>query len=392
MVDISDNPRPGTILSCELELIPELSYGECDAPNAIIHADSLAALTALMPTYGGRVRAIYIDPPYNNSERYTHYLDKASHEEWLSSITGHLAALAGFLSSRGSIWISIDDTEVHYLKVVADAVFGRDNFLATIVWEHRTTRENRAVFSRNSEFILAYAKDAPSFKRSRNALPRGPDVLARYSNPDCDPRGPWQSVSANVQGGHGTPSQYYEIVAPNGKRHLPPNGRCWVYTEERMRAQIAKNNIWFGREGTGAPRIKHFLAKANGGLTPHTLWSAREVGTTDQAKKHLLRIFPDEQVFDTPKPESLVRRILEIATDPGDIVLDSFLGSGTTAAVAHKMGRTYVGIETGAHAVTHCAARLRKVIDGESGGISKDVEWRGGGGFRFFGLGSDDPG
>ena len=175
-------------------------------------------------------------------------------------------------------------------------MFGRHNFLATIVWEHRTTRENRAAFSRNNEFILAYAKDASSFKKSRNTLPRDSDVLARYANPDHDPRGPWQSVSANAQGGHGTASQYYEVVASSGKRHLPPNGRCWVYTEARMKAEISKNNIWFGRNGNGVPRIKHFLTYGKAGLTPHTLWTAKEVGTTDRAKKHLLRLLPDEQV------------------------------------------------------------------------------------------------
>ena len=364
----------------------DLSYGDSTASNAIIHAGSLLALDALRKAYECEVRLIYIDPPYNNQENYRHYLDRSSHETWLSQMEAHLCALAPFLSEEGSIWISIDDNELHYLKVAADKIFGRDNFLSTIVWQHRTTRENRKVFSNNNEFILAYAKNARVFREHRNMLPTSPEFLNRFRNPDNDPRGPWQSVSANVQAGHGTASQFYELVAPVGKRHVPPNGRCWIYTKVRMQQEIAKNNIWFGRDGTGVPRIKHFLAQANLGLTPHTLWGAEEVGTTDLAKKHLLRLLPNEQVFDTPKPESLLSRILGIATNPGDLVLDTFLGSATTAAAAHKMGRRYLGVECGDHAVTHCVPRLRRVVDGEQGGISAEFAWKGGGGFSFFGL------
>ena len=364
----------------------ELSYGDSNAADAIIHGDSLLVLDALRTAYERQVRLIYIDPPYNNQEDYWHYLDRSSHETWLSQMAAHLRALAPFLSEEGSIWISIDDNELHYLKVAADKIFGRDNFLSTIVWQHRTTRENRKVFSNNNEFILAYAKNARVFREHRNLLPTSQEYLGRFRNPDHDPRGPWQSVSANVQAGHGTPSQFYELTAPNGKRHVPPNGRCWVYTKSKMEQEIAKNNVWFGRDGTGVPRVKHFLAHANLGLTPHTLWAAEEVGTTNLAKKHLLRLLPDEQVFDTPKPESLLSRILGIATNPGDLVLDTFLGSATTAATAHKMGRRYIGVESGEHTVTHCVPRLRCVVDGEQGGISTEFGWKGGGGFDFFSL------
>ena len=363
-----------------------LSYGKDVASNAIIHGDSLPVLKALRAIYEGQVRLVYIDPPYNNQEDYYHYLDRGTHETWLLKIETHLQALAPFLSEDGSIWISIDDTELHYLKVTADEVFGRHNFISTIVWQHRTSRENRKVFSNNNEFILVYAKNARLFKEKRNPLPASPELLHRYKNPDNDPRGPWQSVSANVQAGHGTPEQFYEHVAPNGRRHLPPNGRCWIFTQAKMEQEIAKNNIWFGRDGNGVPRLKHFLKQSKLRLTPHTLWTAEEVGTTDLAKKHLLRLLPNETVFDTPKPESLVRRILEIATNPGDRVLDTFLGSATTAATAHKMGRQYTGVESGCHAVTHCVPRLRQVVDGEPGGISPEVGWEGGGGFDFFRL------
>ena len=362
----------------------DLSYGDSNTDNAIIQGDSLPVLSKLEKAYESEVQLIYIDPPYNNQEKYHHYTDRSSHETWLRQMEAHLRALAPFLSENGSIWISIDDNELHYLKVVADKVFGRDNFLSTIVWQHRTTRENRKAFSNNNEFILAYAREARVFRKHRNKLPTGPEYMKRFSNPDSDPRGLWQSVSANVQAGHGTESQFYELIAPNGKGHVPPKGRCWTYTNAKMKQEIANSNIWFGRDGNGVPRIKHFLTRADVGLTPHTLWAAKEVGTTDFAKKHLLRLLPDEQIFDTPKPESLLARILHIATDPGDLVLDTFLGSATTAATAHKMGRRYVGVESGEHAVTHCVTRLRRVVDGEQGGISTEIGWKGGGGFSFF--------
>ena len=363
-----------------------LSYGEDNSGNAIIHGDSLPVLATLRKIYERQVRLIYIDPPYNNQEAYYHYLDSSTHDSWLQQMETHLYALEPFLSEEGSIWISIDDNELHYLKVLADRVFGKHNFLSTIIWQHRTTRENRRVFSNNNEFILAYAKNARVFKKKRNRLPVSSELLSRFKNPDNDPRGPWQSVSANVQAGHATAGQFYELVAPQGKRHVPPNGRCWVYTKAKMEKEIANNNIWFGHDGHGVPRLKHFLSQAKLGLNPHTLWSAEEVGTTDLAKKHLLRMLPNAQVFETPKPESLLCRIIHIATNPGDLVLDTFLGSGTTAASAHKMDRRYLGVESGEQVVTHCVPRLRQVVDGEQGGISAERGWKGGGGFHFFGT------
>ena len=369
-----------------LDWSADLSYGDSNGENAIIHGDSLSVLCRLRNTYENEVRLIYIDPPYNNQEKYHHYRDRLSHDTWLHQMEAYLKALAPFLSEEGSIWISIDDNEVHYLKVAADKVFGRDNFLSTIVWQHRTTRENRKVFSNNNEFILVYAKNGRVFKEHRNMLPTNPQYMKRFRNLDDDPRGPWQSVSANVQAGHGTDSQFYELVTPFGKRHIPPKGRCWIYTKGKMEQEIAKNNIWFGRNGKAVPRIKYFLAHASLGLTPHTLWTSEEVGTTDLAKKHLLRLLPNERVFETPKPESLLCRILHIATDPGDVVLDTFLGSATSATTAHKMGRRYIGVESGEQAVTHCVPRLRCVVDGEEGGISTELGWKGGGGFDFFEL------
>lgn len=202
---------------------------------------------------------------------------------------------------------------------------------------------------------------------------------------DNDPRGPWQSITANVQAGHAVPSQFYTIVAPNGTRHDPPKGRCWVYNEERMKREIAENNIWFGIDGNNTPRIKKFLSSAKFGLTPETLWTGDEIGTTDSAKKHLLSLFSNgDKVFDTPKPEELIKQILEIATNEGDYVLDCYLGSGTTVAAAHKLNRNYIGIEIGDQMTDLVVSRLNQVINGEEGGISKATNWQGGGDFAFY--------
>ena len=371
-------------LGAPFRRLARLSYGATVKDNALIHAENMCALQSLQETFAGRVRCIYIDPPYNNQERYRHYLDNQGHEEWLRAITSRLELLRPLLCQNGSLWISIDDREMHYLKVAADQVLGRRNFVSTIVWQQRTTRENRKVFSNNHEYLLVYAIDPQQFKAFRNPLSSGAEQLARYKNPDSDPRGPWQSISANAQDGHSVPSQHYEIVAPNGSIHHPPDGRCWVYTKSKIQKEIAAGNLWFGKNGNGVPRIKRFLNGHRIGLTPETLWTADAVGTSDEAKKQLLQLFPDEPVFDTPKPERLLSRVIAIATDEDDLVLDVYLGSGTTAAVAHKMNRRYVGIEQGGQAVTHCASRLRMVVDGDPTGISPMQGWKGGGGFSFY--------
>jgi adenine-specific DNA-methyltransferase len=370
-----------------LEPVAELSYGDADSENLLIQGDNLDALKALLPYYAGRVRCIAIDPPYNTQSAFEHYDDNLEHSTWLSLMYPRLELLRDLLAEDGSIWVNIDDFELHYLKVLMDEVFGRKHFVTTIVWQMRTSRENRRVFSNNHEYMLVYAKDPERWAELRNDLELTDEVRKRYKNPDNDPRGPWQSVSANAQAGHGTPNQFYTLVAPNGKKHDLPKGTCWRYTEKRMQEEIAANNIWFGKDGKGVPRMKRFLSEAKAGLTPETLWLADEVGTNDFAKKGLLQMFREEVVFETPKPETLLQRVIHIATNPGDLLLDSFLGSGTAAAVAHKMGRRWIGIELGEHAVTHCVPRLKKVVDGEQGGISEAVGWKGGGGFRFCRLG-----
>ena len=366
--------------------VPNLSMGGEDCKNLLIKGDNKDILPELVAKYGKQIRCIYIDPPYNNGDNYHYYNDNTSQSSWLKDMRNVLSLLKPLLSKDGSIWISIDDKEMAYLKVEADKVFGRENFAATIIWQQRKTRENRAVFSCNHEYILVYAKDINVFKKSRNLLPVDEDFIkAKYKNPDNDPRGPWQSITANVQAGHAVPSQFYTIVAPNGTRHEPPKGRCWVYNEERMKREIADNNIWFGLDGNNTPRIKKFLSSAKVGLTPETLWTGDEMGTTDSAKKHLLSLFTDgDKVFDTPKPEELIKQILEIATNEGDYVLDCYLGSGTTVAVAHKLKRKYIGIEIGDQMTDLVVNRLNQVVNGEEGGISKAINWQGGGDFAFY--------
>ena len=344
-----------------LQSVKSLSSSKGTTDNAIIQGDNLLALELLRLKYRGKVRCAYVDPPYNNQERYAHYTDVETHDAWLEGVVSCAKQIKPLLRSDGSLWISIDDRQVHYLKVALDEVFGRENFVSTIVWEQRTTRENRKVFSNNHEYLLVYATDLQKFKEKRGLLDWDDVILTRFKNPDNDPRGPWQSVSANVQAGHATKSQFYNIAAPNGRRHKPPKGRCWIYNEDRMREEIAKNNVWFGKDGNCVPRLKRFLRDAHRGFTPHTLWLAEEVGTNDHAKKHLLELFPHRSLFDTPKPEALIQRVLSIGSEPDDLVLDAYLGSGTTAAVAHKMGRRYIGIECGDHAATHCVDRMRKV-------------------------------
>lgn len=334
-----------------------------------------------------KVKCIYIDPPYNNGEKYEHYHDDKEHEEWLKDLKLTLEKLKPLLTDDGSIWISIDDSELHYLKVLTDSIFGRKNFITTIIWQHRTTRDSRKAFSHNHEYILVYAKNPKKFTSSRNLLPPTNELLDRYKNPDNDKRGPWQSVSVNVQAGHAVKSQFYEIKSPSGKIHNPPNGRCWAYNEAKMKNEIALNNIWFGLDGNGVPRKKKFLQDARAGVNAETLWLGKDVGTTKDSKTHILSLFPDQAIFETPKPEELICRILEIATNEGDIVLDAYLGSGTTSAVAHKMNRKYIGIEQGDHITEYVLERMKKVVNAKDlGGITKLIKWQGGGDFCFYKL------
>ncbi len=369
----------------------ENSIGGEDCKNILIKGDNKDILPELVSSYGGKIKCIYIDPPYNNGDSYHYYNDNTSTSAWLEDIRTVLSSLKMLLKQDGSIWISIDDKEMAYLKVEADRIFGRENFASTIVWQQRKTRENRAVFSCNHEYVLVYAKNIKAFKKSRNLLPVDDDFIqSKYKNPDNDPRGPWQSVSASVQAGHAVASQFYTIISPSGIEYNPPKGRCWVYNQERMLREISQNNIWFGTEGCNTPRLKKFLRDARIGLTPETLWSGDNYGTTDSAKKHLLSLFPEkENVFDTPKPEELIKQIIEIASNEEEYVLDCYIGSGTTMATAHKLNRNYIGIEIGDQMTDLVVRRMNLVVNGEEGGISNMVNWRGGGQFALYNFDKD---
>ena len=352
--------------------------------NMLIQGDNLEALKALLPYYAGQVKCIYIDPPYNTRSAFEHYDDNLEHSIWLSTMYPRLELLRELLSEDGSIWISIDDNEIHYFRVILDEVFGRDKFVATNIWQKRYSRENREAIGDAHDYVLTYCKNIKLFKETRNLLPLGDKQKIQYKNPNDDPRGRWQSVSLLAQGYR--PNQMYEIIAPNGKKHIPPPGNCWKIIKSEYEKLIEANRVYFGKDGNGVPRRIHFLKDAEG-VVPWTWWNHEEVGHTGESKNEVNELFGSNVSFETAKPERLIYRVITIATNPNDIVLDSFLGSGTTAAVAHKMGRRYIGIEMGEHAITHCAPRLKKVVDGEQGGISEEVNWQGGGGFHFYRLG-----
>ena len=367
-----------------LEEIPELSAGDPGAGNMLIQGDNLAALKAMLPFYAGRVKCIYIDPPYNTQSAFEHYDDNLEHTRWLAMMWPRLELLRDLLSEDGSIWVSIDDNEGHYLKVIMDEVFGRKSFIDTVIWRKNYSPKSSARhFSSDHDYIIVYSRNSDAF--IPNLMPRTEKQNKAYKNPDNDPRGPWKTGDLSARNPYSL--GIYSITTPSGRRiEGPPGGNYWRVAEEAFWAMDADNRIWWGKKGDAIPQIKRFLSEVKQGITPQTLWSYEDVGHTQIAKKEILSLF-GKDVFLTPKPEGLIERILHIASNPDDLVLDSFLGSGTTAAVAHKIGRRWIGIEMGDHAVSHCAPRLNKVIAGEQGGISESAGWTGGGGFRFYRLG-----
>jgi len=364
------------------------AHGDPQSENLLIQGDNLLALKALLPFYRGRVKCIYIDPPYNTQSAFQHYDDKLEHSQWLSMMWPRLVMLRELLAEDGSIWVSIDDREAHYLKVLLDEIFGRQNFVASNVWQKRYSRENRDSIGDVHEYLVVYAKNPERFKVVRNRVPLDEAQAKIYRNPknakENDPTKRWRGLPMTAQGWR--PNQMYVITAPNGKEHRPPEGRCWSMIEPEFKKLLALGRIYWGKDGTAQPSVIRFLSEVEG-LVPWTWWPHDEVGHTDESKKECNVLFGADVSFGTPKPERLISRVLHIASNEGDLILDSCLGSGTTAAVAHKMGRRYIGIEMGEHAKTHCLPRLKKVIAGEKGGISESVGWKGGGGFRFHTLG-----
>jgi len=358
---------------------PEYSYGDPNTENILIHGDNLLALKALEQDYTGKVKCIYIDPPYNTGHAFEHYDDGLEHSIWLDLMFQRLTILRNLLSEDGSIWITLDDNETHYCKILCDEIFGRRNFCANIIWQHSLQGKGYSgKFSLHHNHTLFYRK---SDSHKLDNLPRSEEHNKNYKNSDNDPNGRWRS--GDVRNALYRPNLMYNIHTPSGKTiSHPPNG--WRFSEETFKKELLSGKISFSEDETRI--IRKIYLKDQNGRVPETIWFGKEVGTTRDANTHIKKLFPNDK-FGTPKPEELIERILTIASDEGDIVLDSFLGSGTTSAVAQKMGRKYIGIEMGDHAYTHCYPRQKLVTDGEDeGGITKAVNWLGGGGFKFYEL------
>lgn len=352
--------------------------------NQLIFGDNLLALRALEIEYASKIKCIYIDPPFNTGQAFDHYDDGIEHSIWLTLMRDRLEILKRLLSPDGTIWVHLDDNEAHYLKIVMDEIFGRNNFVSTVVWRAADSSNNDSTqFSIDHNIILVYSAQ-PGWKSY--PLPRTEEANAHYSNPDNDPRGPW--FSGNLSSPNPRPNLCYDIISPQGHVIKPPaNG--WRWSKERTEEMIASGELTFSADGKRAIR-KTYLANQKG-LSPSSLWSdINETGHNRQAKYELKKLFPKattSELFKTPKPERLIQKILMIATQEGDIVLDSFAGSGTTGAVAHKMKRRWIMVELGEHCHTYIIPRLKKIIDGtDEGGITKSVNWHGGGGFRYYTL------
>jgi adenine-specific DNA-methyltransferase len=388
----------------------QYAYGESesrttDRQNRIIHGDNLEALKALLPYYEGRIKCIYIDPPYNTGNENWVYNDNVSdpklkrwlgkvvgkesedqsrHDKWLCMMYPRLQLLHRLLSDDGSIWVSIDDTEVAYMRLMLEEIFGRNGFIACNVWQKRYSRENRGAIGDAHEYVFVYSKDPNSFKENRNKIPFNVDQAKVYKNPNNHPRGRWRSIPMTAQGYR--PNQMYPIITPTGVVHTPPEGRCWSTIEENYNQLLSDGKIYFGKDGNAQPSVIRFLDEVEG-LVPWTWWNHEEVGHTDEAKKEIQTLYGTQTAFDTPKPTRLIERILQIATGPNDIILDSFAGSGTTAHAVLNLNkqdggnRQFILVEMENYAETITAERVRRVIDGYG-----DKEGTGGG-FTYYELG-----
>lgn len=343
--------------------------------NRLIFGDNLLALKALEQELAGRVRCIFIDPPYNTGAAFEQYDDGVEHSVWLGLMHDRISILKRLLSEDGSLWMTIDDNECHYLKVMCDEIFGRNNFVSSIAWEKDEARHNDAVISGSHDHVLVYANDMHIWRKTRNLLPREESGNARYKNTDDDPRGPWlQGACSTAKSG--SERNRFPVTLPSGREAVPPPGNYWRFAQATLEKAVKEDRVYFGKDGDRLPIIKTYLSEVQQGFVPKTWWPASEVGSNQSARRdHLRKLLAGIEPFATPKPEELIARIVQISTDPGDIVLDSFAGSGTTGAVAHKMGRRWVMIELGDHCHSHIIPRLRKVIDGEDhGGISADEQ------------------
>ena len=373
--------------------VPRFGAGDPDAGNLLVQGDNLVALKALLPTHAGTVKCVYIDPPYNtgnegwvyndnvNSPAIREWLDETvgkeaedlgRHDKWLCMMYPRLVLLRELLAEDGSLWMSLDDNEVHHARAVLDEVFGAQNFVATVIWQKVFSPKNSAKYmSEDHDYVIVYAKNKSAWEP--NLLPRSGEAEDRYSNPDADSRGVWTSgdLSARNYYGDGT----YPVTTPSGREILgPPPGTYWRVSKQKMAELDADDRIWWGEAKDNVPRLKRFLSEVKDGVVPQTLWFFGDVGHTQEAKKELVEILDFEDpasVFITPKPTRLIQRILHIATDPGDLVLDSFAGSGTTGHAVLKQNaedggdRRFILVELeDAVAAPVTAERLRRAVDG----------------------------
>lgn len=379
--------------------------------NLIIHGDNLKALKSLLPTYSGKIKCIYIDPPYNTGNENWAYNDNVNspmikewlgkvvdkedltrHDKWLCMMMPRLKLLRELLSEDGAIFISIDDIEQHNLRVLLDEVFGPDNFVANIIWQKRTSPDSRVVLGAGHDFIVSYAKNFDEFYQTVKKLELSDTQKEQFKNPDDDPLGPWVSSDFTAQGYR--PNQVYQITTPAGKKYSPPDGKCWKNIEPVYKKLLKEGRMWFGADGKGMPRRKTYLNEREGSV-PWTWWTNKEVGHNQDARKEIIEIFGDSNAFDTPKPVSLIKRILQIATDHDSIVLDSYAGSGTTAQAVLELNkeeegqRRFILVEQEEYANKVTAERVRKVIKGIKGSKDENLKEGLGGSFSFFELG--DP-
>ncbi len=351
--------------------------------NLIIKGNNLLALHSLKEEFTGKVKLIYIDPPYNTGKDGFNYNDRFNHSSWLTFMKNRLQIAKELLSNNGSLWINIDDREAHYLKVLGDDIFGRDNFIINVVWQKKYAPQNDAkFFTDNHDHILVFAKSKGHFKI--NPLKRTAENNKQYINDDKDGRGLWRTDNILVKSF--TNDRVFPIINPNTKKEFnPPKGRCWRYSQSSLELMIVENRIYFGKDGTGAPQVKRYLKEVKDGITPLSIWLRTEAGDNQEAKNETYA-FENENTFETPKPERLIERIINIGSNSGDIVLDFFAGSGTTSAVANKMGRQFITTEQMDYIENVTIERLKKVVAGEQGGISKSVNWQGGGSFTYLEL------
>ena len=380
----------------EIRLLHDVdTVGDPDSGNLLIHGDAMHALDALIhipelaARYEGKVKLVYIDPPFNTGQAFTHYEDNLEHSVWLTLLRDRLTQIQRLLAPDGSVWVHLDDNEQHRARCVLDEVFGAENFVTTVVWEKATGAKGDTDIAGSHDSLHVYAASRAKWKSSRNLLPRTDEQLDRYRNPDADPRGPWRQ-GADGTAKSGDEKSRWPITTPSGRVVTPPRGRYWAFSRTTFEAALTEGRVYFGKEGDALPIIKTYLSSAKAGVVPRSWWPASEVGSNQEAKRdHLRKMFPGIDPFDTPKPERLLERVIHIGSNPGDIILDCFGGSGSTAAVAHKMGRRWVTAEVSADTIsTFLRPRLELVVKGEDpGGVTESVGWEGGGGFTHVEVG-----